>query len=155
MIHFLLIANMQGQVRLARHYPHSGLSAEQAAVDHADIIRKAVSRSSKQSSFFAYGSGIIVCFRRYASLYFMIGVDDGDNELAALELIQLMVEALNTYFNDVTELDIMLRLELVHIIIDEVIANGHVVDANQANILRPLKLMATHAGPCHPEQWTR
>ena len=146
MIHFLIVANVQGQVRLARHYDSaSHTSAEARSLVHAGVVRKAVSRSSRQSSFFAYGSGLVVAFRRYASLMFLLGMDDGDNELAGLELIQLIVEALNDYFADVTELDLMLRVDTVHMIVDEVISNGHVVDANKANILEPVRLVSSLA----------
>ena len=47
-------------------------------------------------------------YRRYASLYFIIGLDvDSDlNELALLEFIHNMVETLDKYFENVCELDV-------------------------------------------------
>ena len=38
-------------------------------------------------------------YRRYASLYFVVGVPPGLNELLVLEQIHLFVEALDGYFN--------------------------------------------------------
>lgn len=38
-------------------------------------------------------------YRRYASLYFVVGVPQGVNELLVLEQIHLFVEALDGYFN--------------------------------------------------------
>jgi AP-1 complex subunit sigma 1/2 len=38
---------------------------------------------------------------RYASLYFIIGCDQTDNELIGLEVIHLFVEALDRYFGNV------------------------------------------------------
>lgn len=38
---------------------------------------------------------------RYASLYFMFGVDQEDNELITLELIHGFVEILDAYFGNV------------------------------------------------------
>ena len=38
-------------------------------------------------------------YRRYASLYFVVGVPLGMNELIVLEQIHLFVEALDGYFN--------------------------------------------------------
>ena len=39
--------------------------------------------------------------RRYASLYFAIAIQDGDNELIALEIIHRYVELLDKYFGSV------------------------------------------------------
>lgn len=43
-------------------------------------------------------------YRRYASLYFIVGVDnndENDNELSLLEFIHDIVETLDRYFGDV------------------------------------------------------
>lgn len=47
-------------------------------------------------------------YRRYASLYFIIGIDIDDeiNELSMLEFIHNMVETLDKYFENVCELDV-------------------------------------------------
>lgn len=52
-------------------------------------------------------------FRRYAHLYFIMCLDMGDNELAALEAIHLFVEILDHFFTSVTELDIVLNFHKV------------------------------------------
>lgn len=44
---------------------------------------------------------------RYASLYFIAGIDDEENELLALEIIHRYVEALDRYFGNVLCLEIM------------------------------------------------
>lgn len=54
-------------------------------------------------------------FRRYAHLYFIMCLDMGDNELAALEAIHLFVEILDHFFTSVTELDIVLNFHKVRI----------------------------------------
>lgn len=38
---------------------------------------------------------------RYASLYFIAGIDEDENELLALEVIHRYVEALDRYFGNV------------------------------------------------------
>ena len=48
-----------------------------------------------------------VVYRRYASLFFIAGIDLDDNELMALELIQRYVEVLDKWFMNVCELDII------------------------------------------------
>lgn len=55
-------------------------------------------------------------YRRYASLFFLVGVDEEENELAVLEFIHAFVESLDQYFGNVCELDIMHYLGTVHFI---------------------------------------
>jgi len=81
-----------------------------------------------------------VIYRRYASLYFIIGIDiDFEiNELALLEFIHNMVETLDKYFENVCELDIMFNIEKAHFIIDEMVMSGYIVETNKTNILNPV-----------------
>ena len=81
-----------------------------------------------------------VIYRRYASLYFIIGmdIDDDINELGMLEFIHNMVETLDKYFENVCELDIMFNIEKAHFIIDEMVMNGYIVETNKTNILNPV-----------------
>jgi len=55
-----------------------------------------------------------VIYRRYASLYFIIGIDNDEdvNELSLLEFIHNMVETLDKYFENVCELDVSGRAGL-------------------------------------------
>ncbi|CEJ00633.1 hypothetical protein RMCBS344292_14685 [Rhizopus microsporus] len=52
-----------------------------------------------------------------------------------LELIQLCVETMNQTFEKATELDLVFNLEKVHMIIDEVIAKGLILETNQQRLL--------------------
>ena len=42
-----------------------------------------------------------IVYRRYASLFFIVGVDLNENELGILEFIHSLVETFNTYFKNV------------------------------------------------------
>merc|ERR1712080_55638 len=46
-----------------------------------------------------------IVYRRYASLFFICGIGQQDNELITLELIHRYVELLDRYFGNVCELD--------------------------------------------------
>uniref|UniRef100_A0A1S3ZFN3 AP-4 complex subunit sigma-like n=1 Tax=Nicotiana tabacum TaxID=4097 RepID=A0A1S3ZFN3_TOBAC len=61
-----------------------------------------------------------IVYRRYASLFFLVGVD---NEEFACEL------------------DIMFHLEKAHFMLEEMVMNGCVVETSKANILAPIQLM--------------
>ena len=76
-----------------------------------------------------------VVYRRYASLYFVVGVDDDENELAVLDLIHCFVETLDWHFGAVCELDIMFHLDQVHYVLDEMMCNGCVVETNKKLVL--------------------
>jgi len=83
-----------------------------------------------------------VIYRRYASLFFIVGVDqDEENELGILEFIHCLVETLDKYFSNVCELDIMFNLEKAHFILDEMVQNGYVVETNKANVLKPIAML--------------
>ena len=76
-------------------------------------------------------------YRRYASLYFIIGADNNDhvNELAYLEFIHNLVETMDKYFENVCELDIMFNIEKAHFILDEMVMAGYITENNKPNIL--------------------
>eukprot|EP00591_Stephanopyxis_turris_P001051 CAMPEP_0195522570 /NCGR_PEP_ID=MMETSP0794_2-20130614/20857_1 /TAXON_ID=515487 /ORGANISM="Stephanopyxis turris, Strain CCMP 815" /LENGTH=145 /DNA_ID=CAMNT_0040652353 /DNA_START=88 /DNA_END=525 /DNA_ORIENTATION=+ len=140
MIHFILMVNKQGQTRLATYF--NFLTVEQRTAMESEIIRKCLSRASTQCSIMTV-RGYKVVYRRYASLYFIVGVgvDDDENELALLEAIHCLVETLDRYYESVCELDIMFNLEKAHFIVDEMFMNGCIVETNKANILKPVVLL--------------
>mmetsp|Transcript_48551 Transcript_48551/g.140672 ORF Transcript_48551/g.140672 Transcript_48551/m.140672 type:complete len:146 (+) Transcript_48551:99-536(+) len=144
MIKFILMVNKQGQTRLAQYYDH--LTVRERVTLEGELIRKCLSRSESQCSFVEYRQYRVV-YRRYASLYFIVGTDNDEdvNELALLEFIHTLVETLDKYFENVCELDIMFNLEKAHIILDEMVLDGCIVDTNKAAVLNPLYLLEKHS----------
>ena len=82
-----------------------------------------------------------IVHRRYASLYVIMAVDNDENELSILEFIHHIVETLDRYFENVCELDIMFGIEKAHMIIDEMIMDGHMVETNRSRALAPVAIM--------------
>lgn len=132
-----------------------------------------------------------VIYRRYASLYFIVGVDQKseENELGILEFIHCLVECLDKYFKSVVrirararacvclsfssrcfslvrssssrsyasarslaigmflrrclqcELDIMFNIEIAHLILNEMVLNGEIVDTNKKAILNHVRMV--------------
>jgi len=139
MINFILLVNKQGQTRLSSYYTWMSMS-ERVALE-SEIIRKCLSRSENQCSFIEF-RGFQITYRRYASLFFIVGTDGSEeNELGMLEFIHTLVETFDKYFESVCELDIMFNLEKAHFILDEMVMNGCVVETNKSNILRPIVLI--------------
>lgn len=65
------------------------------------------------------------------------------NELSILEFIHNFVETLDRYFSNVCELDIMFNLDKVHMILDEMIVNGEILETNKNRILAPVSVLDT------------
>ena len=139
MIKFVLMVNKQGQTRLSEYY--DWLDLEERVALESEVIRKCLSRNELQCSFMEYRNYRVI-YRRYASLFFIVGVDsDEENELAILEFIHALVETLDKYFENVCELDIMFNLEKAHFILDEMVMNGYIIETNKANVLKPIVLL--------------
>ncbi|KAK6307450.1 AP-4 complex subunit sigma-1 [Coregonus clupeaformis] len=135
MIKFLLMVNKQGQTRLSKYYEQ--VDIEKRPSLEADVVKRCLSRKKEECSFVEYKDFKLV-YRQYAALFIVVGISDTENELSIYELVHNFVEVLDTYFSRVSELDIMFNLDKVHIIIDEMIQNGHIVETNKNRILAPL-----------------
>ena len=72
MIHFLLMVNKQGQTRIAQYYKY--LSVKERTILEGELVRKCLGRNENQCYFLEYRQYKVI-YRRYASLYFIIGVD--------------------------------------------------------------------------------
>ena len=54
--------------------------------------------------------GYKLIYRRYASLFFIVGVDSHENELAILEFIHCLVETFDKYFENVVCMTIITEM---------------------------------------------
>mmetsp|Transcript_23586 Transcript_23586/g.34944 ORF Transcript_23586/g.34944 Transcript_23586/m.34944 type:complete len:166 (+) Transcript_23586:85-582(+) len=153
MISFILMVNKQGQTRCSKYY--EWLPMEERTALEAEIIRKCLSRSELQCSFIEY-RGYKTIYRRYASLFFIVGtrpdplsIENGsgvggenrENELGLLEFIHNLVEIMDKWAGSICELDIMYQLEEVHFILDEMVMNGFIVETCKGATLRPIDLL--------------
>jgi hypothetical protein len=96
---FVLFSNKQGQTRFSSYY--EWISMDERTALESEIIRKCLSRSELQCSFLEY-RGYKVIYRRYASLFFIVGTkpdvnagegaENNENELGMLEFIHSVVE---------------------------------------------------------------
>ena len=95
-------------------------------------------RDIKESSIIEYKNYKIV-YKKYASLYFILGIDNDDNELASMELIHLFVEIMDKYFGSVCELDVVYNFYKVYTVLDELIIGGEIVETSKNSILKKLR----------------
>ena len=87
-----------GQTRFSSYY--EWISMDERTALESEIIRKCLSRSETQCSFLEY-RGYKVIYRRYASLFFIVGTktdmqgtENTENELGMLEFIHTLVECM-------------------------------------------------------------
>ena len=99
MIKFLLMVNKLGQTRVAQYYTSIGHNEKKTL--EAELVRKCLSRSLDKCFVFTHLNYKII-YRRYASLYFIMGIEDSDpNELGCYILIHRFVQILDKYFENV------------------------------------------------------
>ncbi|CAG8782484.1 18359_t:CDS:2, partial [Acaulospora morrowiae] len=107
------------------YYTDENAHSQERVLLEAEIARKCLRRGDNQCSIFDYKQ-YKLAYRRYASLFFVIGFSEEENQFSVLELVQAYVEILNSYFENVCELDIMYNIEKVHVILEEMVLNGRI-----------------------------
>lgn len=79
---------------------------------------------------------IKVVYRRYASLFFIVGCDSDDNELINLEIIHRFVELMDKMYGNVCELDIIFGFEKAYHVLDELLLDGVVQESLKKEVLK-------------------
>ncbi|EER07398.1 clathrin assembly protein AP19, putative [Perkinsus marinus ATCC 50983] len=118
MIHAVLVFNNSGKTRLARFYTALPLPRRQGLIDRV------------------YG---VLRGRHFATLYFAFIVDHTESDLATLDLIQVFVQALDTAFDSVCELDLVYHFDKANYVLDEVVMGGLVLESNIDTIKMALR----------------
>lgn len=77
-------------------------------------------------------------YRRYASLFFIAGADNTDNELITLEIVHRYVEQMDKYYGNVCELDIIFNFQKAYFILDELLLAGEMQESSKKNVLRSI-----------------
>jgi AP-2 complex subunit sigma-1 len=133
MIHFVLVINRSGKSRCTKFYVPCADEAERDR-QKIEVHRLVTSRESNFCNFVEYRSQKIV-YRRYAGLFFCFCIDLTDNEMAILELIHLFVETLDTFFENVRELDLVFNFHKTFMILDELIVAGEINEVAKSVIV--------------------
>ena len=102
-INWILLISRQGKVRLAKWF--TTMSPKAKLKITKDVTQLVLARRTRMCNFLEYKDSKVV-YRRYASLFFVTGISQGDNELVTLEIIHRYVEVLDRYFGNVCELDL-------------------------------------------------
>ncbi|KAI0719585.1 Adaptor protein complex sigma subunit [Cerioporus squamosus] len=133
MINYMLLVSRQGKVRLAKWYQTMSQKAKAKIVK--DVTQLVLARRTRMCNFLEYKDTKVV-YRRYASLFFVAGISQGDNELVVLEVIHRYVEVLDRYFGNVCELDLIFNFQKAYAILDELIIAGELQESSKKSVLR-------------------
>jgi len=131
--HFVILMSRQGKIRLSEFFSSYTESEKRRIL--RDISSDILPRQPKMCNIIEKGDFKFV-YRRYASLYFVVGVPIHANELLVLEEIHLFVEALDGYFNSVCELDLVFSLHKSLSILFEMFVGGMLTESNKREVLK-------------------
>ncbi|CAR30519.1 Aps1p [Lachancea thermotolerans CBS 6340] len=139
-IKYMLLVSRQGKVRLMRWY--SAYDSKGKSKISRELATMVLARKAKMCNILEYQDHKVV-YKRYASLYFICGISsDSDNELLTLEVIHRYVEAMDSYFNNVCELDIIFNFTKAYEILNEVlVCDGSMTETSKQAILRSVMTM--------------
>jgi len=132
-INYVLLVSRQGKVRLAKWF--TTLSPKEKSKIVKDVTQLVLSRRAKMCNFLEYKDSKVV-YRRYASLFFITGIESEDNELITLEIVHRYVEILDRYFGNVCELDLIFNFHKAYFILDELIIAGEMQETSKKSVLR-------------------
>eukprot|EP01055_Gregarina_sp_Pseudo9_P000874 Gregarina_sp_Pseudo_9__873@NODE_1559_length_1497_cov_44_926612_g1446_i0_p1_GENE_NODE_1559_length_1497_cov_44_926612_g1446_i0NODE_1559_length_1497_cov_44_926612_g1446_i0_p1_ORF_typecomplete_len167_score37_49Clat_adaptor_s/PF01217_20/1_2e54AP5_subunit_s1/PF15001_6/0_0003_NODE_1559_length_1497_cov_44_926612_g1446_i08661366 len=133
MIHFVLLVSRQGKTRLEKFYNHVPVPQRQRVVK--EVTQNVITRPIG-ATHVIQSKDYNVVYKRYASLYFIVGIDENENELMILEFIHHFVEVLDRYFGNVCELDLIFNFHKVHMILDEILMDGLFQETSKKSVLR-------------------
>jgi hypothetical protein len=136
MINFILLISRQGKLRLAKWYATYNLKERQKLIK--EVTALVMARKPRACNFIEYRDQKIV-YKRYASLFFVAGIDAEENELLVLETLHRYVETLDRHFENVCELDLIFNFMKAHYVLDEFIVAGEVQEPSMKAVLRSVQ----------------
>ncbi|KAG0184879.1 AP-1 adaptor complex sigma subunit Aps1 [Apophysomyces sp. BC1034] len=132
-VNWLLLVSRQGKVRLTKWFVT--IPPKEKAKIVKDATQLVLARRIKMCNFLEYKDQKIV-YRRYASLFFVVGISQDDNELITLEILHRYVEILDRYFGNVCELDLIFNFQKAYFILDELLIAGELQETSKKSVLR-------------------
>ncbi|XP_062336684.1 AP-1 complex subunit sigma-2-like isoform X2 [Osmerus eperlanus] len=136
MMRFLLLFSRQGKLRLQKWFVTIAEREKKKVI--RDMTSMVLARKPRSCNFLHWRDLKIV-YKRYASLYFCIGLEDQENELLGLEVLHRYVELLDQYFGSVCELDIIFNFEKAYFILDEFLMGGEIQETSKQIVARAIE----------------
>ncbi|CDK25157.1 unnamed protein product [Kuraishia capsulata CBS 1993] len=132
-IKYLILLSAQGKVRLSKWY--ITIPQKEKLKIIRELVATVLARKTKMCNVLEHKDGKIV-YRRYASLFFVCGIDADDNELITLEMIHRYVEQMDKSYEKVCELDIIFNFQKAYHILDEMFIDGTLLESSKREVLK-------------------
>lgn len=129
----MFLLSRQGKIRLTKWY--QTISQKEKAKIMRELSTVILSRRAKMCNVLEY-KDIKIVYRRYASLFFIMGIDQGDNELLSLEIIHRFVEQMDKIYGNVCELDIIFGFDKAYHVLDELLIDGEIQETSKKEVLK-------------------
>lgn len=123
----------QGKLRLQKWFVAYQEKEKNSMI--RELISIVLSRKGAKNCSFLEFKNLKIVYRSYASLFFLLIIEDDDNQLLCLEIIHRYVEILDLYFGSVCELDIIFNFEKAYFILDELILAGEIQETARRRIV--------------------
>lgn len=140
MIQYVFLFSRHGKCRLQHWY--QAISQKEKKKIYRELVSIILARKSRMCHFLEHKDCKVV-YKRYASLFFCVGIDNDDNELIALEIIHRYVFLLDEYFGSVCELDVIFNYERAYYILDELLLGGEVQETSKRTVLKAIQAQDT------------
>ncbi|QLL34586.1 hypothetical protein HG536_0G04480 [Torulaspora globosa] len=141
-IQFILCFNKQGVVRLVRYFERYQMDSQKTQDMIVQIYRLISSRDHRhQSNFVELSESTKLVYKRYAGLYFVMGIDLQDEESIYLSQIHLFVEVLDAFYGNVCELDIVFHFYRAYMVMDEMFLGGEIQEISKDLLLERFSIL--------------
>ncbi|MPC14217.1 AP-4 complex subunit sigma-1 [Portunus trituberculatus] len=124
MMHYLLISK-DGSVQFSHYFTHSSPSSRPT--------------TEARCHFLEDGPHTLV-FRWFGPCMFVVAADHSENELMIYEFLSLYVNALHKYFGKFSEKHILLNIERLHMVLEEMVVAGELLEPSIRNALSPIQI---------------
>lgn len=132
-VKFMFLLSRQGKVRLTKWY--ETISQKEKARIMKELTTIILTRRAKMCNILEY-KDIKVIYRRYASLFFIMGIESDDNELLGLEIVHRFVEQMDKMYGNVCELDIIFGFSKAYYILDELLLDGYIQESSKREVIK-------------------
>ena len=136
MIKYMMVFNTRGQARAMKFFESCSVEVQRKLLHECYQV---ISKRDIDSCNFVEFNNYKLVYRQYATLYFVLGVDETECEYDIFELIHSFVQCLDQHFENVCELDLIFHSDKVNQIISEVFMAGFIIDRNSETILEDIR----------------
>jgi AP-3 complex subunit sigma len=129
MINCILIFNDSCKPRLLRFYDGTPLARQlDFMTEIYRFLKDSNPNDEHKCNILMTDEGHKVIYRHMASLFFVFLVDENENDLAILDMIQVLVRAMDSCFQNICEKDLVYNFDKINYLLDEIIQGGLVLE---------------------------